>query len=161
MYVINVAEEDLKTPIEEILKKAGLNLNPDHVTIICAKLESELIDMSDAEVREYLSSVGAQHTGLENVAVAGYKLLDLITFLTTGEKESRAWTIKQGTKAPQAAGVIHTDFEKNFIRAEVIQWDKLLECGGWGAAREKGLVRQEGKEYIMKDGDTVIFKVGV
>lgn len=160
MYVINVSEDDLKKPKVEILKSAGLELNPDHVTIICAKLESELIDMSDEEVREYLASVGATETGLEKVAIAGYTLLNLISFLTTGEKETRAWTIRNGAKAPEAAGVIHTDFEKNFIRAEVIQWDKLIEAGNWGPAREKGLVKQEGKEYIMKDGDVVIFKVG-
>lgn len=160
MYVINVSESDLKLPKQEILKNAGLEINHDHVTIICAKLESELIDMTEDEVREYLLSVGAQETGLEKIAIAGYKLLNLISFLTTGEKETRAWTIKEGTKAPQAAGVIHTDFEKNFIRAEVIQWDTLIKAGDWTSAREKGLVRQEGKDYVMKDGDVVIFKVG-
>ena len=160
LYVLNVTEEDLKKTKDELLRQFDLSLPQESVIPICAKLEEELSDLSDEDVREYLNDAGIEYTGLEQLIRAGYHILGLITFLTTGEKETRAWTIKEGSTAPQAAGEIHTDFEKSFIRAEVVEWDKLLECGSWAAAREKGLVRLEGKDYIMKDGDTVIFKTG-
>ncbi len=128
--------------------------------MICAKLEEELADYSDEERKEYLESVGIKQTGLEKLIVKAYELLGLMSFLTAGKKEVRAWTIKQGTKAPQAAGVIHTDFEKSFIRAQVVPCEKLIEAGSHAAAKEKGWIRTEGKKYIMQDGDVVEFLTG-
>lgn len=139
--------------------------------VICAKLEEELVDLDDKERMEYLKSVGLTETGLEKLISAAYKLLGLISFLTAGEKPSstkasarqgevRAWTIKKGTKAPQAAGVIHSDFEKNFIRAQVIPYEKLIEAGSFSDAKAKGLIRTEGKDYIVQDGDVIEFMIG-
>jgi len=130
--------------------------------IICvsAKLEAELADLSEEEAGAYLKELGITETGLDKMIVAGYKLLNLITFLTSGEPETRAWTVPAGATAPQAAGVIHTDFEKTFIRAEVVNWKDFVAHRGWAGAKEKGLVRIEGKEYIMQDGDTCYFRVG-
>lgn len=140
-------------------------LNASHSTLnaipIDAKIESELADLSDEERTEYLKELGLPESGLEKIIQEAYKTLDLITFITAGPKESKAWTCKAGTKAPQAAGVIHTDFEKGFIRAEVIQWDKLLEAGGYAQARDKGWLRVEGKEYVIQDGDVVHFRFNV
>lgn len=124
---------------------------------IDAQLESELAELSDDERGEYLKELGLPESGLDKIIHAAYKTLGLITFITAGPKESKAWTCKVGTKAPQAAGVIHSDFEKGFIRAEVIQWDKLLEAGGYAGARAKGWLRMEGKEYVVQDGDVVHF----
>lgn len=128
---------------------------------IDVKIESELAELADSEQAEYMKELGIKESGLDRLASAAYKLLNLITFITAGPKESKAWTIVKGTKAPQAAGVIHTDFEKGFIRAEIIQWDKLLEAGGYGAARDRGWLRVEGKEYIIQDGDVVHFRFNV
>lgn len=128
---------------------------------IDVKIESELVELSDEERVEYMKELGITESGLDRLASAAYKLLNLITFITAGPKESKAWTIVKGTKAPQAAGVIHTDFEHGFIRAEVIQWDKLLEAGGYGPARDKGWLRVEGKEYVIADGDVVHFRFNV
>ncbi len=125
---------------------------------IDAKLESELAELEDSDRIAYLTELGLSESGLEKIITQAYKTLGLITFITAGPKESKAWTCKAGTKAPQAAGVIHTDFEKGFIRAEVIQWDKLLEAGGYSQARDKGWLRVEGKEYIVQDGDVVHFR---
>ena len=125
---------------------------------IDAKIESELSELSDEERTEYLRELGLPESGLEKIIKKAYETLGLITFITAGPKESKAWTCKAGTKAPQAAGVIHTDFEKGFIRAEVIQWDKLLEAGGYPASRDKGWLRVEGKEYVIQDGDVVHFR---
>jgi ribosome-binding ATPase len=130
---------------------------PDMVQID-AQLESELAELSDTERAEYLKELGLPEAGLDKIIKAAYKTLGLITFITAGPKESKAWTCKAGTKAPQAAGVIHTDFEKGFIRAEVIQWDKLLEAKGYAGARDKGWLRVEGKEYVVQDGDVVHFR---
>jgi len=124
---------------------------------IDAQLESELAELSDEERMEYLKELGLPESGLDKIIKQAYKTLGLITFITAGPKESKAWTISAGTKAPQAAGKIHTDFEKGFIRAKVIQWDKLLEAGGYVAAKDKGWLRTEGKEYVMQDGDVVEF----
>ena len=147
IYLYNIDEEavggDLKLP--------------DNSLAICAKVEAELAELPEEEAKAYLQELGITKSGLDNLIVASYKLLNLITFLTTGPEETKAWTITDGTKAPQAAGVIHTDFEKGFIRAEVIAWQKLLEVGDWNGAREKGLLRTEGKDYVMQDGDTVHF----
>ncbi|HTL39460.1 MAG TPA: redox-regulated ATPase YchF [Methylomirabilota bacterium] len=122
------------------------------------KIEAELSELTDEERVEYMKELNMTESGLDSLAKAAYKLLNLITFITAGPMESKAWTIVKGTKAPQAAGVIHTDFEKGFIKAEVIAWDKLLEAGGYGSARDKGWLRLEGKEYVVVDGDVVHFR---
>ncbi len=124
---------------------------------ICAKIEAELADLSAAEALAMLKELGLRQSGLHQLITEAYRLLNLMSFYTTGEKESRAWTITQETKAPQAAGVIHSDFEAKFIRAEVINYQKLLDCGSWVAARAKGLVRMEGKDYVFQPGDVTIF----
>lgn len=131
------------------------------VIIIDAKLETELAELEDADRAEYLNELGLNESGLDKIITAAYKTLGLITFITAGPKESKAWTCPAGTKAPQAAGVIHTDFEHGFIRAECIQWDKLLEAGSYAASRDKGWLRVEGKEYVVQDGDVVHFRFNV
>ena len=128
---------------------------------VCAKLEEDLSDMAEDEKQEFLAELGLSESGLSRIIREGYALLGLISFLTAGEPEVRAWTITKGTKAPQAAGKIHTDFERGFIRAEVVSFDSLMECGSMAAAKEKGLVRLEGKEYVMQDGDIVLFRFNV
>lgn len=149
LYVANVAET-------EVAKFKDSSFIP-----ISAKIESELAELPDAERDEYLKELGMTESGLDKIIRAAYKTLGLITFITAGPKESKAWTCPSGTKAPQGAGIIHTDFEKGFIRAEVISWDKLLESGGYGVARDKGWLRLEGKEYILQDGDVVHFRFNV
>lgn len=149
LYVANVAET-------EVAKFKDSSFIP-----ISAKIESELAELPDAERDEYLKELGMTESGLDKIIRAAYKTLGLITFITAGPKESKAWTCPLGTKAPQGAGIIHTDFEKGFIRAEVISWDKLLEAGGYGVARDKGWLRLEGKEYILQDGDVVHFRFNV
>jgi hypothetical protein len=157
LYVFNVAESDISKTPEQILKDANLNLDPKKVIIVCGKMEEELSQLPENEVKEYLQNLNMAQTGLEKMIIAGYKLLNLISMLTTGLDETRAWELKNGSKAPQAAGKIHTDFEKGFARVEVINWNTLLDCGSWTNAKDRGLIRIEGKEYIMKDGDTVVF----
>jgi len=156
-YIINISEEQLQKGITDF------DLSKDSV-LICAKTEEELKQLSLEDRKEYLESlgvVGADHDlPLQQVIKKGYEILDLISFFTTGPKESRAWTIKKGTKAPEAGGRIHSDFEKKFIAAEVISYDKFIEAEGWTAAREKGWIRTEGKEYEIKDGEVVLFKHG-
>ncbi len=147
--MLTVLNVDERSKEQEVRSKGELP--------ICAKLEKELTELSPDEARAFLADLGWQESGLDRLIKASYALLGLITFLTTGEKESRAWTIRRGTKAPQAAGAIHSDFEKGFIRAEVINWQKLLEVGSWVAARDQGLIRLEGKEYIFQDGDVTEF----
>lgn len=147
IYLYNIDEADLA-------KDLGL---PAGSISICAKTEAELAELEPVEAKEYMKELGISTSGLDNLISASYKLLNLITFITTGPEETRAWTITNGTKAPQAAGVIHTDFEKGFIRAEVINWQELLKAGGWNQSKEAGQMRMEGKEYVMKDGDTVHF----
>ena len=134
-------------------------LNGEKILAIDVKIESELAELVDEDRIEYMKELGIKESGLDRLARESYKLLNLITYFTAGPIESKAWTIVAGTKAPQAAGVIHTDFEKNFIRAEIIQWDKLLEAGSYAAARDKGWLRVEGKEYVMSDGDVAHFRV--
>lgn len=131
------------------------------VIVIDAKLETELAELDDTDREQYLNELGLQESGLDKIVTASYHTLSLITFITAGPKESKAWTVKAGAKAPQAAGVIHTDFERGFIRAEVIQWEKLLEAGSYGEARNKGWLRTEGKNYDMQDGDVVHFLFNV
>ncbi|MCB6367891.1 DUF933 domain-containing protein, partial [Intestinibacillus massiliensis] len=126
--------------------------------MICAKIEAEISELDDDEKTMFLEELGIAESGLDKLVKSSYHLLDLISFLTAGEPEVRAWTIKRGTKAPGAAGKIHTDFEKGFIRAETIAYDKLIECGGnLATAKEKGLIRSEGKEYVVQDGDVMHF----
>ncbi|MFW0862032.1 MAG: redox-regulated ATPase YchF [Candidatus Komeilibacteria bacterium] len=147
LYVNNIDEKEIGN-----VPETDTSIN------ICAKLEADLATMSEDEVREYLEAAGVKQTGLDKLIIASYKLLDLITFLTSGPKESRAWTIKRGTKAPQAAGAIHGDFEKGFIRVEVINWEDFIKYNGEQGAKEAGVMRLEGKEYIMQDGDTCYFR---
>ena len=128
---------------------------------VCAKLEAEIAELEPEEKKMFLDDLGIAESGLDRLIKASYALLGLISFLTSGEDECRAWTITNGTKAPQAAGKIHTDFERGFIRAEVVSFDDLMACGSMVAAKEKGLVRSEGKEYVMKDGDIVLFRFNV
>lgn len=134
---------------------------PEHALIVDAKLESELAELDDSDRAEYLKDLGLSDSGLDRIITEAYKTLGLITFITAGPKESKAWTCPAGTKAPQAAGVIHTDFEHGFIRSETIQWDKLLEAGSYANARSKGWLRTEGKEYVVQDGDVVHFLFNV
>lgn len=152
LYVFNVDEGSYSHKLEHEL--AGNQL------VISAKLEQDLVDLSEEDRRMYLDELGVTEPGLDRLIKKAYQLLGLASFLTAGPKEVRAWTIKEGTKAPQAAGVIHTDFEKKFIRAEVVEYQKLLEAGSMKMAKEKGWVRTEGKEYVVKDGDVVEFLVG-
>lgn len=161
LYVANVAEDEI-AEFENKNISTAQNLNSRTRFIpISAKIESELAELPDEERKQYLQELGMQSSGLEKIIKVSYETLGLITFITAGPKESKAWTCQVGTKAPQAAGVIHTDFERGFIRAEVIQWDKLLEAGGYSQAREKGWLRVEGKEYVMQDGDVVHFRFNV
>ncbi len=152
LYVHNVSEEDLRFKNEELRIE-------ENVVVISAKVEEELAEYSEEERKEYLKELGIEETGLERLIKKAYEVLGLISFLTAGKKEVRAWTVKKGSKAPQAAGVIHTDFEKGFIRAQVIPYEKLIEAGSYAVAKQKGLIRTEGKDYIMQDGDVVEFLV--
>ncbi len=144
IYVLNVDEDNIFQETDYIP--------------ISAKIEAELAELPPEEARDYLKQLQLDSSGLDKLIRKSYEILDLITFFTSGEMESKAWTVKRGAKAPQAAGVIHTDFEKGFIRAEIINWEDLVDCGGEAKAREKGLIRLEGKEYVMADGDTVHFR---
>jgi ribosome-binding ATPase YchF (GTP1/OBG family) len=149
LYVANVSETQL----------AGFPAGSDMVPI-SAQIESELASLSPEEQTAYLKELGVNQSGLDRLIQKAYETLGLISFLTTGHLESRAWTIERGTKAPAAAGVIHTDFEKKFIKADVVNLDDFVTLGGWKASRDTGKVRSEGKEYVMRDGDVVEFKIG-
>ncbi len=155
IYVINVNEKQLTSQEndEEYKKTFG------NYVKICAKLESEFADLGPEEANDYMKELGIKQTGLDQLIVMSYQLLDLITFLTSGEPETRAWTVKRNSKAPEAAGVIHTDFVKGFIKAEVCNWKDFVEFGGWPGVKEKGKMRLEGKEYVIRDGDTCYFHV--
>jgi len=141
--------------------KAIAEAEGSEVVVISAKIEEELSQLDDEDRQMFLDELGLDSAGLDKMIQASYKLLGLISYLTAGPTEVRAWTIKKGTKAPQAAGKIHSDFERGFIRAEVVSYDDLMEQGSMAAAKEKGLVRSEGKEYVMKDGDVVLFRFNV
>ncbi len=156
-YVLNVDENSLTQNID--LRKIGLE--NEVIVPICAKLEADLADLPAEEVAEYLKTMNLQHTGLDNIILKAYELLNLITFLTAGPKESRAWTITKGSTAPEAAGKIHTDFQRGFIAADVINWKTLLDAGSEPAAKEKGLIKLCGKDYIVQDGDVCVFKFSV
>lgn len=158
MYIVNIGEEELAS-IQEAELRSALALPAEAKVIpISAKVEADLVSFSQEEAANYLADLGLKETGLRRLIREAYDLLGLQTYLTAGEKEVRAWTVKKGATAPQAAGVIHTDFEKGFIRAEVINWKDFVDCQGEVKAREKGLMRLEGKEYIVKDGDLMHFR---
>lgn len=164
IYAANIDEKDLGNDDNEMVKMVREKAVTEgaEVIVICAKIEEELQALSDEEKLDFLKEMGVEEAGLDKLIKASYSLLDLISFLTAGEPEVRAWTITKGTKAPQAAGKIHTDFEKGFIRAETIHYDKLMESqGNLHQAKEKGLVRSEGKEYVVKDGDIIHFLFNV
>lgn len=163
IYVGNVDEDHLDGTDLEAVKKLREYAHATHAEciIVCAKLESELASMAPAEKTEFLAELGIAESGLDQLSRACFRLLGLQTYLTTGVKETRAWTIRIGDTAPKAAGVIHTDFEKGFIRANIIGYESFVSCNGWKPAKEKGLVRQEGKEYVMQDGDVVEFLFNV
>jgi GTP-binding protein YchF len=165
LYAANVSEDNLmsENPENEFVKKVKefAQAENSEVVTLCARLEEELSSLEDDEKAEMLSEYGLEESGLDKLVQSSYKLLGLISFLTAGQVEVRAWTIIKGTKAPKAAGKIHTDIEKGFIRAEVISYDKLVECGSEAHAKEKGFFRLEGKEYVMQDGDIVNFRFNV
>jgi ribosome-binding ATPase len=163
IVVLNVSEDDYSpNKAEQITRNYAdqLGLSQDRFVVISAKIESELAALSDEEQKEYLKDLGLSQSGLEKLIQKAYQTLGLISFLTAGEKEVRAWTVRKGASAPVAAGEIHTDFTKKFIKAEVVSFDDFVENKGWKGAREKGRARLEGKEYIMQDGDVVEFKIG-
>ena len=165
IYAANVGEDDLaddgasNASVQEVKEYAAAE--GSEVFVICAQIEEEIAQLDEEERAMFLEDLGLKQSGLEKLIQASYRLLGLISFLTSGEDESRAWTIKVGTKAPQAAGKIHSDFERGFIKAEVVSYDDLMACGNYAAAREKGLVRMEGKEYVVKDGDVILFRFNV
>ena len=165
IYAANVTEDDLPDDggsnenvgkVKEYAKEEG-----SEVFVICAQIEQELAELDDDGKKMFLEDLGLAESGLEKMIRASYSLLGLISYLTSGEMETKAWTIKKGTKAPQAAGKIHSDFERGFIRAEVVSYENLVEQGSMNAAKEKGLVRSEGKEYVVQDGDVVLFRFNV
>lgn len=153
LYVLNV-DEASSTKAEPVTLSEGTSqIN------VCAKLEAELADLTADEARQYLLSLGLKETGLDKLIRASYNLLDLVTYFTSGEPETRAWTIRRGAKAPEAAGVIHTDFVKGFIKADVVNWEDFIKYGGWSKIKETGKMRLEGKDYIVKDGDVIYFHI--
>ena len=161
IYVANVDESGLGgNAYTEKVKEAAAAEGAECV-VLCAKLEEDLSELSDEERAMFMEEYGLAESGLDKLVKASYKLLGLISYLTAGEKETRAWTIVKGTKAPQAAGKIHSDFEKGFIRAEIVDYETLLECGSFAAAKEKGKVRSEGKDYVMRENDVVLFRFNV
>lgn len=159
LYVVNVSEEQLQDGSWKESVASLLNREDIAVVPVCVKMEAEFLSMNAEEKKEYLETVVQTESGLDRLIVEAYRTLSLLTFLTSGEMETRAWTVSMGTKAPQAAGVIHTDFEKTFIRAEITNWKDFVDYGEVGC-REKGLTRIEGKEYVMRDGDVCHFRVG-
>ncbi len=162
VYVANVGEEDLRsgTPASNLVSERAASEGAGFV-IICGKIEAEVAELPDEERREFLEDLGVEEAGLDKLVHTAYDLLGLITYFTAGEKEVRAWTLVKGSKAPQAAGVIHTDFERGFIRAEVMAYDDFIACGSEAACKEKGLLRVEGKEYVVIDGDIMHFRFNV
>ncbi len=165
IYAANVAEDELSEDgaSNEGVKKVRAYAKENHseVFVICAQIEQEISELDEDEKQMFLEDLGLKESGLDKLIKASYSLLGLLSFLTAGEDETRAWTIKKGTKAPQAAGKIHTDFERGFIKAEVVNYRDLLECGSLSSAREKGLVGMEGKDYVVKDGDVILFRFNV
>ncbi len=165
IYTANIGEKDMgkeetALPLVKKVIDFAKSENAEYM-VICAKTEEELSMLEPDEQQMFLEELGLKESGLDRLVKTSYRLLGLLSYLTAGEKEVRAWTIEQGTKAPQAAGKIHTDFEKGFIRAEIVDYDVLVELGSFNAAKEKGKVRSEGKEYVIKDGDVVLFRFNV
>ncbi|MFN3360553.1 MAG: redox-regulated ATPase YchF, partial [Pseudanabaenaceae cyanobacterium] len=162
IYAANVAEDDLATGNRyvEAVRQIAQEENAE-VVVVSAQVEAELMELEPEERAAFLASLGVKEGGLKSLIRATYKLLGLQTYFTVGEKEARAWTIPVGTKAPQAAGVIHSDFERGFIRAETIGYEELVRAGSMKAAREKGLVRSEGKDYVVQEGDVMLFLTNV
>ncbi len=165
IFAANVAEDDLA---DDGASNAGVQAVREYakredceVFVVCAEIEQEIAELDDDEKSMFLEELGLKESGLEKLIKASYSLLGLISYLTAGEPEVRAWTIKKGTKAPQAAGKIHSDFERGFIRAEIVSYDDLMACGTYNAAKEKGLVRLEGKDYVVQDGDIILFRLKV
>ena len=165
IFAANVAEDDLA---DDGASNAGVQAVREYakredceVFVVCAEIEQEIAELDDDEKSMFLEELGLKESGLEKLIKASYSLLGLNTYLTAGEPEVRAWTIKKGTKAPQAAGKIHSDFERGFIRAEIVSYDDLMACGTYNAAKEKGLVRLEGKDYVVQDGDIILFRFNV
>ena len=165
IFAANVAEDDLA---DDGASNAGVQAVREYakredceVFVVCAEIEQEIAELDDDEKSMFLEELGLKESGLEKLIKASYSLLGLISYLTAGEPEVRAWTIKKGTKAPQAAGKIHSDFERVFIRAEIVSYDDLMACGTYNAAKEKGLVRLEGKDYVVQDGDIILFRFNV
>ena len=165
VYAANIAEGDvgkdeselpLVQKVREIAEAEG-----SEVLVICAKAEEEIAQLDPEDKQMFLEDMGLEKSGLDRLVKLGYHLLGLISFLTAGPKEVRAWTIPEGTRAPQAAGKIHSDFERGFIRAEIVAYDDLVREGSMNACKEKGLVRSEGKDYVMKDGDVTLFRFNV
>ena len=165
IFAANVGEQDLADDgannpyvqkVRGIAKESG-----SEVFVICAQIEEEISELDEDEKAMFLEDLGVKESGVEKLIKASYSLLGLLSYLTAGEKETRAWTIKKGSKAPQAAGKIHSDFERGFIRAEVVNYQDLLDCGSYSAAKEKGLVRLEGKDYVVQDGDVILFRFNV
>ena len=165
IYAANLCEADFTGDLsqQKHFQAVKAIAEEEHAAVlpICAQTEAEISDMSDEDKAMFLEELGLEESGLNRIIQTGYSLLGLISFLTAGKQEVRAWTITRGTKAPQAAGKIHTDFEKGFIRAEIVAFDDLEKCGSMAAAREQGLLRLEGKEYVMQDGDIVEFRFNV
>ena len=164
LYVCNVAEEVLLEGMENeyvAQVKEYASKENSEVIVVSAKIEAEIAQLNEEEKAEFLAELGLEEAGLDKLISASYELLGLMSFITAGEKEVRAWTIKKGTKAPQAAGKIHSDMERGFICAEVINYKALIEAGGMAKAKEKGLVRLEGKDYVIQDGDVVLFRFNV
>ena len=165
IFAANVAEDDLA---DDGASNAGVQAVREYakredceVFVVCAEIEQEIAELDDDEKSMFLEELGLKESGLEKLIKASYSLLGLISYLTAGEPEVRTWTIKKGTKAPQAAGKIHSDFERGFIRAEIVSYDDLMACGTYNAAKEKGLVRLEGKDYVVQDGDIILFRFNV
>ncbi len=165
IFAANVGEDDLPDDgasnphVQKV--RVFAKENGSQVFVICAQIEQEIAELDDDEKAMFLEDLGLKQSGLEKLIAASYDLLGLLSFLTSGEDETRAWTIKKGTKAPQAAGKIHSDFERGFIRAEVVNYQDLLDCGSYASARDKGLVRLEGKDYVVQDGDVILFRFNV
>ena len=153
LYVVNTDENVKPDALHPLISQSAPQIE------ISAKLEAEVAELSPEEAKEYLKELGMNETGLDKLITASYKLLDLITFLTSGEVETRAWTVRRGAKAPEAAGVIHTDFVKGFVKADVVQWQDFVAAGGWSKIKETGKMRLEGKEYVVKDGDVCYFHI--
>ena len=165
IYAANVGEDDLaddgaSSPYVRTVREYAAGCNSE-AFVICAQIEEEISELDEDEKKLFLEDLGLSESGLEKLIKASYRILGLMSFLTSGEDETRAWTIKIGTKAPKAAGKIHSDFERGFIKAEVVNYRDLLDCGSYAGAREKGLVRMEGKDYVVQDGDVILFRFNV